>query len=320
MNRWGDIIEVPLPLPFALREIKAYVIEGSRGYTVIDTGLNSETDRDAWEQARQELGFDWTDVEQIVLTHYHPDHYGLAGTMQQWTDAPVRVSRTDFEQARLFWGEESEQPEILARFYEEHGLSSEWVEQIPPHLQGFRPWVEPHPRPSFIQAGETLRMGERSYEVLHTPGHADGHLSFYDAERQWLIGGDFLLPKITPNISLWPGCDPNPLKTYLHTLKRWKDLPVQKVFPSHGPVFDSYRERIEALQAHHQERLGVMREFLQKQSATAVEVCEATFGTGLNIHHLRFALSETLAHLEYLVSEGHAYKRREGKVWRFSLA
>ncbi|GGE07059.1 MBL fold metallo-hydrolase [Marinithermofilum abyssi] len=320
MNRWGDIIEVPLPLPFALREIKAYVIEGSSGYTVIDTGLNTETDRDAWEQARRELGFDWTDVEQIVLTHYHPDHYGLAGTMQQWTDAPVRVSRTDFEQARLFWSEESEQPEILARFYGEHGLSSGWVEQIPPHLRGFRPWVEPHPRPSFIQAGETLRMGDRSYEVLHTPGHADGHLSFYDAERQWLIGGDFLLPKITPNISLWPGCDPNPLKTYLHTLKRLKELPVQKVFPSHGPVFDSYRERIEALEAHHQERLRVMREFLQKQPATSVEVCEATFGTELNIHHLRFALSETLAHLEYLVSEGHAYKRREGKVWRFSLA
>jgi glyoxylase-like metal-dependent hydrolase (beta-lactamase superfamily II) len=304
MNKWEDITQVSLPLPFALKIIHAYVVTGTDGITLIDTGLHIGEDLDTWERARQELGWEWKDVEKIVLTHYHPDHYGLAGTLQKKTGAPVYMSKTDAEQALLFWREDSDQPETMARFYAKHGLDEEWVKQMPDHLRNFRRWVEPHPQPTYIAGGETVRLGNRSYEVLHTPGHADGHLSFYDPEREWLIGGDFLLPKITPNISLWPGCDPNPLRSYLTTLDRMNDLSVKKVFPSHGPVFDHYRKRIEELKAHHAARLNEMLEFVKEGPKTAKEVCDFIFGSNLSIHNLRFALSETLAHLEYLRDEG----------------
>lgn len=305
MNKWADITQISLPLPFALKIIQAYVVEGNDGITLIDTGLHNREDIETWERARKEMGWNWQDVEKIVLTHYHPDHYGSAGTLQEWTGAPVYVSQTDAEQAMLFWREDSDQPETMAAFYVKHGLEEEWAKQIPDHLRSFRKWVEPHPQPTYIAGGETIRLGNRIYQVLHTPGHADGHLSFYDPEREWLIGGDFLLPKISPNISLWPGCDPNPLRTYLATLDRLTDLPVKKVFPSHGPVFEHYRVRIEELKAHHNARLKEMLDFVVKDSPkTAKEVCDFVFGSNLSIHNLRFALSETLAHLEYLRSEG----------------
>ncbi|MFC4076096.1 MBL fold metallo-hydrolase [Salinithrix halophila] len=317
MNRWDDIWEVPLPLPFPLKIIKSYLVKGSQGYTLIDTGLHYDGALEAWEGARREIGFNWPEVERIVLTHYHPDHYGLAGLLQQRTGAPVLISETDVGQARLFFDRDSEQPDEMGRFYEGHGLPREWAEKIPDHLRGFSQWVEPHPEPEFIRSGENIHLGDQEYRILHTPGHADGHLSFYDPERRWLIGGDFLLPRITPNISLWPGCDPNPLRSYLTTLEQMKELPVERVFPSHGPVFDSYLERIEELERHHAERLTEMKDWVAGETLTATDVCFRIFGSDLSIHNLRFALSETLAHLEYLRQQGDVRREKRGDRWHY---
>lgn len=321
-HQWGDIYQVTLPLPFALRTINAYVIKGSSGVTLVDAGLNIDMDVQAWQEAQAAADWKWADVEKIVLTHYHPDHYGLAGTLQQWTGAPVYLSRIDHEQAQLFFGRKSQMPETMKSFFAFHGLPDEWVSQIPAHLRSFHPWVEPHPQVTLLKPGETIRMGDVEYEVLHTPGHADGHLSFYDPNRKWLIGGDFLLPKITPNISLWPECHPNPLDNYLTTLARMKELEVSRVFPSHGPVFDHYAERIEMLEQHHADRLREMKAFVvEKAGATAFEVCQHQFGSNHNIHNLRFALSETLAHLEYLRIRGELLvEERDGIAYYMACA
>jgi glyoxylase-like metal-dependent hydrolase (beta-lactamase superfamily II) len=300
-----DIIEVPLPLPFALKVVNCYLIKGKNGFTIIDTGLHTDQDLQVWEEAQAKHGWSWNDVEKIVLTHYHPDHYGLAGTLQQLTNAPVYLSRTDWEQAQFFFGRKSDMPERMAAFFAEHGLTEDWVKKIPGHLRSFHSWVEPHPEPTWIAPGETIRMGDRDYQVIHTPGHADGHLSFYDPERQIMIGGDFLLPKITPNISLWPGADPNPLATYLSTLDKMKKVPVKRIFPAHGNAFTHYRERIAQLEEHHEARLQLIAKYVRDLGEpTAYDVCKCLFGDRLSIHNLRFALSETLAHLEYLRVKG----------------
>ncbi|TCS96919.1 MBL fold metallo-hydrolase [Hazenella coriacea] len=304
MKQWEDIYEIGLPLPFALKEIKVYLIKGSTGYTIIDAGLHTDDSISTWKRAQEVYHWNWDEVEKIVLTHYHPDHYGLAGSIQQWTQAPVYISQTDQEQAKLFLDPESDMPELMSSFFRKHGLAESLVAEIPNHLRSFHSWVEPHPTSTFIQGGDSIQLGDRTYQIFHTPGHADGHLSFFDPERGWLIGGDFLLPRITPNISLWPGCNDNPLETYLLTLEKMKELPVQRVFPSHGSVFDHYHERIDQIREHHEIRLGKMKEMVeQSDGLTAFDVCQKLFGTELSIHNLRFALSETLAHLEYLKSK-----------------
>ncbi len=301
MERWDDIIEVPLPLPFALRIINAYLIKGDHGYTIIDCGLHTEASLQRWEQARKEIGFAWEDVEKIVITHYHPDHYGMAGRLQEMTQAPVYLSETDWKQAQMFFARDSHMPEFMASYYSKHGLPKEWIRQIPEHLKGFRKWVEPHPQVKFLQAGEMIRLGNHRYQIYHTPGHADGHLSFYQPERRIMIAGDFLLPKISPNISLWPKCYPNPLALFFETLERMKKVPVNMVYPAHGPVFTHYVERIEELIAHHHQRLEAITRFVaEKGEVTAAEVCFHLFGTDLSIHNLRFAMAESMAHLQYL--------------------
>ncbi|SFX42232.1 Glyoxylase, beta-lactamase superfamily II [Thermoactinomyces sp. DSM 45891] len=315
LNRWEDIVEVPLPLPFALKEIKAYLFMGENGVTIVDTGLNIEQDFMVWESTMKELGITWDDLDKIVLTHYHPDHYGLAGRIQQLAGGiPVYISQVDYQQAQLFWDRDSKMAQDLASAFRRHGLDESVVRQIPEHLSSFIPWIEPHPNPTFLRAGSKIQLGDRTYKVIHTPGHADGHLSFYDPEREWLIGGDFLLPRITPNISMWPNCDKNPLQSYLKTLEKMELLPVKRVYSSHGPIFENYQERIKQIRHHHESRLKRMQDFVETEGrVSATDVCDHIFGKDLSIHNIRFALSETLAHLEYLRNNQQVEVERTGK-------
>lgn len=321
MEQWKDITQVALPLPFPLKTIHAYVLEGKTGLTIVDTGLHTKETEEVWEQLLAAKHCQWTDIEKIVLTHYHPDHYGFAGQMQQRSGAPVYVSKLDFEQAHLFWGKNSTMSLKMAHFYEKHGVKQSLVEQIPDHLRSFIPWVNPHPNVSFLTSGETILLGDREYQIIHTPGHADGHLSFWDQERKWLIAGDAILPRITPNISLWPECAPNPLELYLGTLQKLKELPVELVFSAHGAVFSHFTDRIVQLEEHHDRRLQHLRDLIEKQQkVSAATACDSLFGTELSIHNLRFALSETLAHLEFLVAKGTVKRVEEADHYYYVSA
>lgn len=302
LTAWEDGWRVRLPLPFPLKWIYAYLIKERDGYTVVDCGLHYNDAVRTWEKTLQTLNIRWQDIHRIILTHYHPDHYGFAGRMQQESGAEIWMSRTTYEQAQRFWGPAScQQDEALSLFFRRHGLPVRMTRDMTAHLRTFHDWVSPHPvNPQFLDPGMRLSLGGHPYEIWPTPGHAEGHLSFYDQTRKWLIGGDILLRKISPNISLLPGGDPNPLKTFLSTLGRLQTISIRRVFPAHGPVFTDTKVRIAELIQHHQERLQYVRQLLEDRPQTVYDVCGRLFGHNLSFHNLRFALAETLAHLEYL--------------------
>lgn len=311
LEEWEDGWRVRLPLPFQLKWIHAYLLRGSEGYTIVDCGLHYDKAWATWQAVFAHLNIKPQQIRRIVLTHYHPDHYGMAGKLQQETDAEVWMSAHTKEQAQLFWEDESGQLERISAFYSRHGLPEATGGELADNLRQFRNWVSPHPHPLIVEPGDKIPLGERIYEVWHTPGHAEDHLSFYDPEREWLIGGDVLLRKITPNISLYPGCDPNPLHTFFTTLHQLEKQSVRKVLPAHGPVFDDVRVRIREIFDHHEQRLRRIEQ-LADGSRTAYDICIRLFGRELSIHNLRFALAETLAHLEYSRQNGRLTLTEKG--------
>ncbi|WP_240876189.1 MBL fold metallo-hydrolase [Shimazuella soli] len=301
-----NIFAVSLPLPFSLKQITAYVVEVGDKLTIIDTGLHTKQTSDTWQRFFHEKGWQWKQVEKIIVTHYHPDHYGFAGKLQEWSGASVYISKREYDQIQAFWNPTSGNPSEVATFFASYGFPSDRLHEITEHMEGFRAVIEPHPSVlKWLDEDERLAIGGESYQVIHTPGHSPGHLSFLHSSGTF-FGGDVVLPSVTPNIPLMPYSDPNPLATFLSTLDKIKSLDIEMVYPAHGDVFYSVEQRIKEIKDHHGRRLEKIKAMVQGNSAqTGFQICEQLFSNRkLDIHNLRFAFSETLAHLEYLRLRG----------------
>ncbi|WP_068783154.1 MBL fold metallo-hydrolase [Paenibacillus phocaensis] len=306
------VARVPISMAPPLRQVNSYVLRGDEGITILDPGPRTEETIREWQAAWQDLRISPRDVTQIVLTHHHPDHYGLAGYLQEVTGAAVFMSPRAYEETRLMWGEDSRMHEALPELFRRHGMPQSWHGQLPSHLHGFVNQVTPAPEVTFLREGEPIRMGGRAWRPIETAGHAPGHLSFYDPERKLLFCGDAVLPQISPNVSFLPGSDPQPLQSFLDSLVKLSAYEVATAYPGHRRPFDYFAERVRLLLQHHEERLLRIEGLLRERPQTAFEVCAALFGTELGIHQMRFAMSETLAHLVELVRQGRAEEQAPG--------
>lgn len=302
-----EITQVKVPLPFPLRWVNAYLIRGSNGYTVIDPGLRTPDAEALWQQVLQERGIGFEHVEQIVLTHHHPDHYGMAGWFQERTGAPVLLSETGLAQVQLLWGPEQPMSALLLTLFARHGFPEAGLNEMTKHMVSFVSLVSPQPLMTTVLREGPVRLGDRVYEAIETPGHAAGHLCFYDAAAEVIFCGDHVLPQISPNVSFLPQVEENPLGAYLSSLQEIARLPVKMAYPGHREPWSGFGARAEELVSHHHERLALMEGQLSAP-LSAYEVCRATFGDRLSIHQMRFALSETIAHLILLEAEGRIQK------------
>ncbi len=317
------IYRVTLPLPFhGLGAVHSFLLRDPGGWTVIDTGLNTPEARAVWQETWRWLNTTPAHLSQILLTHVHPDHFGLAGWLQREAKAagrevPVYAGSREIELAAVYYTAGPARYAGLEAFFARCGLPPEdralsetmmaWISRAtqPPPA---------HMRPLFPDA--ELRAGGRRFRVLHTPGHSDGHLAFFDPDDGLLLIGDHVLPEITPNISLWPTTEPDPLGRYLASLATLAALPVRRILPAHGPDFTDWHGRLAAIDRHHRERLDRMQAAIGR-GASVFDVARAAFDLDvLRPDERRFAVTETLAHLEYLVHDGRL-AREDDTIWQY---
>lgn len=312
------IYQVQLPLPFALRIVNAYLLDNADGsWTIVDTGLNRPESTELWLAVFAALGIAPRQISQIVLTHVHPDHFGLAGWLQELSGAPVRLSRREAEGAQVFWMDAGNRYRTMTEQMDRAGVPAEMTEQVIAGVAFMIAMTAPHPtRWEYLTPGEPLHMGGRAFTPLLAPGHSDGQLLFYDPADRLLLSGDHVLMKITPNIGLWPETDPNPLGRFLDSLRAVRPLDVRLALPGHRQPITDWQGRIDELIAHHDERLNHTLDAVNG-GATAYEVAGRVFDFNrLTVHEMRFALVETLAHLEALVLRGDL-RQTDTHIWRF---
>ena len=300
-----DIYQVRLPLPFALNHVNCYLLRDDEGWTMLDTGLDRPEIRRAWEAAFVALEIAPQQIRQIVLTHMHPDHYGLSGYFQAITGAPVYLSPREAELADAIWVHNAWDMDQVAEYWRMGGIPHDVRGIIASQTQKLRQMTMPHPHEvRLIEPGATIAMGGRTFRAILAPGHSDGQLIFYDEADQLMLCGDQVLKTITPNIGLWPSTAFDPLGRYLASLAELAQLDVRLALPGHGSVITEWQARIGSLIEHHAQRLDHMRDAVGG-SATALDVSRRVFDfDSFSEHEVRFAVAETLAHLEHLVANG----------------
>lgn len=317
-----DIIQVRLPLPFALKIVNCYLVRDDAGWCIFDTGLHTPAGEAVWEEVFSFLKIRKGEITKIILTHCHPDHYGMAGWLQQrFSDGniskapPVLVSRQELENARTVFQPQIELAQTIFDFFSACGTPADISKSILSDLENIRKATRPHPiQTQFLEPNSYLHIGKRTFRVIHTPGHSDGHLVFYEVETGLMLSGDHILMEITPNISQWPLTEPNPLGRYLKSLAQLVQFDVKTALPGHRQIITDWQGRIADLQAHHQERLMNMKTAING-SATPFQVCSRVFDLPtLSSHEIRFAVTETLAHLEYLATIQEIEKSQNGKL------
>lgn len=310
------IFLVRLPLPFALSSVNCYLVREPDGWSVVDSGLHTAAGEAAWREAFAELGVEPHTIRRVVLTHFHPDHFGMAGWLQGLSGAPVLLAPREIELARGVWGKPAGTLDPMVPHYARHGTPPEVVDSIERTVADLRAHTLPHPELTPLPPGSTLELGGRRLLAIHSPGHSDGQLIFYDAADGLVLCGDHVLTKITPHIGLWPESEPDPLGRYLASLAEQAALDVRLALPGHKTLIDDWRGRIGELRRHHDERLTAMLA-AAGESATAYEVTRRIFPVErYTPHELRFAVAETIAHLELLARRGEL-RREEGAVVRW---
>jgi glyoxylase-like metal-dependent hydrolase (beta-lactamase superfamily II) len=312
-----------LPLPFALDHINLWLLEDGDGYVLVDTGVALPEVMDLW----QDLLTQWLaqrPLRRLIVTHYHPDHVGLAGWLAERCGLPLAMTAGEYDTAAATLAESAASfTERVASFYAIHGLDENAQTSLRRHGHHYLRLVCPLPeRYERLAAGDELSIGGRRWQVIIGEGHTPEHACLYCPSLDVLIAGDQVLPRISTNISVHAQApEADPLALYLASLTALERLPASvRVLPSHGLVFSGLHARIEQLKAHHRDRLAELVAAC-RQPQTAAELLPVLFRRELNPHTLFFAMGEAIAHLNYLAGRGEL-ERQTGAdgVHRFVAA
>jgi glyoxylase-like metal-dependent hydrolase (beta-lactamase superfamily II) len=305
------LVQITLPLPWALDHVHCYALAGDDGWTVIDAGLGTRTTVGWWRDVLGGLGRQ--PVTRLVLTHYHPDHVGASADLAELTGAAEIVQgRVDRELAVAAW-EEGDDGEF-ERYLRDNGMPGDLAEAST--RAESRTGVRLATPTRLVDEDEIVTIGAEPFRVLLLPGHADGHIALLGEHSGRLFGGDVLLDDITPNVGRWPDTARDPLGRYLHTLGRVADLAPQRVYPGHGPVIDDAPARAHEIAGHHDERLDSTAAALEAGAETAYDTAQLIWkDEPLGFHEQRFALVEAVSHLERLAAVGRAVEPSD-KRWR----
>jgi glyoxylase-like metal-dependent hydrolase (beta-lactamase superfamily II) len=288
---------ITLPMPFRLKHVNIFAFLEEDGFTLIDTGPNLDSVLPALEDSLARIGRRVEDCRRILITHFHMDHCGLAGLIAGRSGASIYLSEIEGQTIRAF-AKEGDRASRLRSFGLEHGLDEGTLDTVIRAFSAFKTATTPFTAAGTLADGDRLDVGGRSVEIIATPGHSRGHISFHLPEERFLIAGDHILPHITPNLSpdlMTPAF--HPLESFLASLARIEELPVAMVCPAHGRPFPDLKGRVAGMREHHRDRSALALQALAEGERTSGDVSRFIFGDNLPPFDRLLALNETFVHL-----------------------
>ena len=307
-----------MPIPFALDHINLWLLRDGDGWTIVDTGFNTEESAVLWESVL--TGFCKNEpIHKIIVTHFHPDHVGMAGWLMRRTNAPVLMSQLEYLMAQQACAPLNDNQTIERRkFYQSFGLLESQTNDLLARKMSSNDGISEAPVAyTRIKEGGSVEINNETWTFHAFSGHCPEHICLLNDERNILISGDQILPNISPNIGV-PFYEPaaNPLQDYLDSLAILITFNADMtVLPSHGRVFKGIQQRSQKLMDGHNKHLDLLRDFCTVPR-TGKEVTEIMFGTRLTLFNLSLGVGEAMAHLNYLIGT-HEIELKLGAINKY---
>lgn len=316
------ILWLRLPLPMALDHVNVYALDDGDGWTLVDTGLMTRRGIALWRSilAGPLAG---RPVRRVVLTHHHPDHVGMAGWFQRDHGAEALASRTAWLFARMLTldVEERPTPEALA-FWRRAGMAPEVLaERAQERPFNFADIVAPMPAGfTRLTDGGTLVAGGRTWDIRFGQGHAPDHVTLWSRDDALVIGGDQLLPGISPNLGVYP-TEPmaDPVAEWLAACGRFAAVAREDhlVLPGHRLPYTGLPVRLRQLAENHEGALARLLDHLARPRAAA-ECFTPLFKRDIGRGEYGLALAEAVAHVNHLFLRGDVTREmREDGAWAY---
>ncbi len=325
----AGIRRLTIPTPFQVGAVNAYLIEDSP-LTLVDAGPRSEDSLEELERSLAELGHAIEDLELIVITHQHLDHFGLAATLARRSRAEVAA----LDSLAPYLGSYPEQAELDETFAERvmrrNGVPADAIEALRRLAVSLHRLGEPVAVDRPLGDGGELNLSGRSLRVLHRPGHSPSDTVLLDESSSILIAGDHLLARISSNALLARALEPapaagtggrtasedrpRPLLSYIASLQATREMDLSLLLPGHGaPVSDHVALIDERLRLHGR-RAAKIHRLISERPLSGYEIA-CLMWRNVAVSQAYLTLSEALGHADLLVRDGRAREvERDGTI------
>ena len=346
-------VKTPMPSP-ALPYVLPYILECDDGVALFDAGFGTPEATAAMTAELKLLGYEPKDIRRIMISHAHPDHYGMTRWIkEQSPDCEVVMLEREWQWVVDRWLDNDAWTRLSDDWLVRHGMPVTEIEEA--HRLGAlaptsapvtgaragavtataaRPAATPsrpmadHVEPDVkLQDGDVYEFDRWSLQAVWTPGHTPGHLCMYEQNHRLMFTGDHVLPYISPNVSLHADQEgSSPLRDFRDSLRKVAAFDVALALPAHEFTIPDLSARCEVLLHHHDARLDEVSEAIGGDGpASARDIStRVAWNTGpfddFNLFMKRSALGETLSHLQLLYDEERVRRHDDGERILWSKA
>jgi glyoxylase-like metal-dependent hydrolase (beta-lactamase superfamily II) len=321
------IHRLAIPTPFQVGRVNAYLIEDSP-LTLVDSGPNSGKALDELERALARHGHTIEEIELLVITHQHIDHFGLASILARRSGAEVAALAGLAPYLRDFGAAAELDDRFAERTMLLHGIPTDIVTALRAVSASFRAWGSAVEVTRPLRDGEELRLRDRTLRVLHRPGHSPSDTVLHDEARATMLAADHLIKHISSNPLIarplaadpdFTGPRPQALVDYIASLRLTRELELPLVLSGHGEPIDDHRTLIDQRLRLHDRRAAKIHGLIVTAPRTAHEIALELWGN-VAVTQAYLTLSEVLGHVDLLLADGRVAEQESGGVVRFTAA
>lgn len=313
---------MPIPTPFAVGRVNCYLLE-DEPLTLIDTGPNSGKALNELESALATFDHTLEEVELVIVSHQHLDHFGLVATVVERSGAEVAALEALIPVLANFGEDVELEDQAAANLMMGHGVPEEVVESLRNVVKSFRSFGSKVDVTRGLRDGERLEFGNRTLEVIHRPGHSPSDTLFWDEERKILASADHLIKKISSNALISRPLDGSEgrrqaLVEYIDSMAKTRDMPAEIVLPGHGEPFTGHATLIDDRLAMHERRAHKLYGLIEERPRTAHELAHVLWGN-IAVTQAFLTLSEVIGHTDLLVNAGQVREVTDGDTTHFEV-